>query len=143
MSHHRAAVLAALERLSQAAFGTLPTDVLESMRNRGIDEIVLELFPGIGSSREFSDEYVKLLAFSPRLTIDDLQEADVRLAVRFSTRDAVCSVANGRTNRRRMIVADATATVRIRTRWVHIWRESEKRLEWPCESELRYAETCT
>jgi hypothetical protein len=135
MSRHRSAVIVAVERLSQAASASLSAQVLEPLRKRGINQFLLDLFPDIHTATELSREYVKQFSLDfAQVSIPDLLKIDVHVAVRFAERDAICIIADGPTNRRRMVVADTTVKARIKTRWVHIWREQEKRIEWPCES---------
>ena len=135
MSRHRSAVVEAAGQLSRAASATLSPEFLESMRQEGIHQFVLDVFPAIHAGTELFHGCVEQvgLGFSP-VSIADLLQVDVRIAVQFSARAATCVVADGPTFRRQMVVADATVQARIKTRWVHIWSESEKRVEWPCDS---------
>lgn len=96
---------------------------------------MLDVFPAINAGTELFHGCVEGVRLGvPPITIGDLQEADVRIAIRFSARAATCIVADGPTFRRHMVVADATIKASIKTRWVHIWSKSEKRVEWPCDS---------
>src|SRR4051812_25024289 len=108
MSRHRTAVVAAVEDLSQAASGTFFEQAVASMRKLGTSEIVLNLFPAKHASGEFPDEHLKQIAARWLVLLEDVQEGDVSVSVRFSAREAVCVVADRATKRHRMIVADAT-----------------------------------
>jgi hypothetical protein len=135
MSRHRSAVEAAGVLLSRAAASGLSAEALESMRTRGIDHTRIDLFPGQGTRAGVTDELASHVGLAWRtVSIADLREADILVTVQFSTRDAVCTVHDSAASRRRIIVADVVVKARINTKWLHIWWELEKRIDWPGES---------
>lgn len=135
MSRHRSAAVETAGQLSRAVSSTLSPEVLESMRQEGIHQFVLDVFPAIHTGTELFHECVEQVSRGfPPISISDLQQADVRIVIQFSARAATCMVAGGPTFARQMVVADVTVKARIKTRWVHISRESQKRVEWPCYS---------
>ena len=64
-------------------------------------------------------------------TVDDLKEADIEVEVSFEHRAAVCAVSSAPATVRSMRVGRFVVTPRIQTRWVHMWRDFRKDVEWP------------
>jgi hypothetical protein len=126
-------VLAAVDRLRRAAADNLQLAGLREIQARGGNHVVINLLVG-ASADFFARGYNALVrtAFA-EISIEDLRAAEVHLKVSFAARDASCPVADGSVLHRTFAVADVTVKAHIVTRWVDMWSESEKRLEWAVE----------
>jgi len=135
VSRHRSLVIAALDSLRRVAADNVQPAVLHEIQARGGNHVIIDMLAGPASADSFARDYAALVrtAFA-EISIEALRTAQVHLKVSFAVRDASCPVADGSVLRRTLAVADVTVKANIATRWVNMWNESEKRLEWPVES---------
>jgi hypothetical protein len=131
MSRHRDAVIQALEALRVCAARSLDVDVLGAVQSNPTSTITLDLL----SDRQVATVPVSYVAelneVLAALHVDELREAKVILEVRSFVRQAACVTEGNLVTQRNLQVADVLVRARLRTRWVNMWQESNRRVEWP------------
>ena len=130
MSKHRASVIAALEGLRKHAACVDHEFLAPFPMPTGSVMLIDLISAGEDLTTRYSTYALRLRKVFTEHPIDDLREVEVTVSARFSSRESACQ-AGDFTSRRVLAVADVTFRSRIRTRWVHMWSESEKRIEWP------------
>jgi hypothetical protein len=131
MSQHRRSVVAALEQLRKRVAVELDSEIVMGIHAGGIRHLTIDVLARSCSTHlvplVFVDEMASTLFDA---NIDDLREAEVAVAFSFRTRHASCMVTGATNHFRTMEVLDATIRARIKTRWVHMSDETERRIEW-------------
>ena len=132
MSRHRIAVTTALQKIRPAAADELSIDMLQHAFSEDRTHVLADLM----SPSTRTVETFKAAISAARREFGDtstgsVENAELALDVRFSARVAVCAVDGRIPVPQTRVVATTTIKVLLRTRWLHMWDESEHRLEWP------------
>lgn len=141
MSRHRSAVETTLERIRRCAVERIDAAFAREMRRRGEPTIILDVLgesPLNSSFAVLRGELHRLLTEAHRLLteaqLETLHEAQIVITARFDQRQSACVVSGRSVVRSQMHGAHVIVCARIKTRWLHIWRESGRDFQWPAES---------
>lgn len=130
MSRHRDSVLAALNEIRDRAARGANVDLVRGMQSAGLPTATLDLLADIPRTPVLSEYVAELREVLASHQVNELQEAEVMVTIQLSTRETTCVAESNVVTRRTMNVADVAVRPRIRTRWVNIWLDSERRIEW-------------
>lgn len=132
MSRHRETVTQLVDEIGARATAAVTLDFAMSLDASGVKATQVDLLiPATGAATLTHDVISNLQRLVAVATVDALTAADIKMAASFHRRDAVCAVSRGPATVRTMRVVRFVVTPRIQTRWVDMWRDFRKDVEWP------------
>ena len=130
MSRHRTAVATLVDRISRSASRAITDEVAQRFTAAGDTEVRIVAF---ASSETVFDEIAHLKSDIERMIVDaaveDLRHSSVMIRITLNNRVGRC-VGGSHVTQRRFNVAEVSVKASVRTRWVHMFSESDVARQW-------------